>query len=132
MEKYKWWDVYETMPDGWMIDKTVGTPLSGHDVICNGKSVFNGGKRALCKVRKEPRKEDYRSSIVDELMAREDCSAQAPEQVPVRAINELARKRFELQMMRDIRIDLAICEIEGWDKREYVRELRDIISSIQV
>jgi hypothetical protein len=50
--KYKYWEILEKMPDGWKVDKTVGSPLFGHVFITNGKSVINGQKRALLKVEK--------------------------------------------------------------------------------
>ena len=53
MSKYKWWEILETMPDGWTIDKTTGSPLCGHEFITNGKSVLNNQKRALLKITKK-------------------------------------------------------------------------------
>lgn len=50
MKKYKWWDILEEMPTEWQIDKTCGSPLFQHKFITNGKSVFNGQKRALLKI----------------------------------------------------------------------------------
>lgn len=49
---------------------------------------------------------------------------------PSRAVNELARKKFEEKLLNDIRVDLMICEIEGWCKMEYIRELRKLIAGI--
>ena len=48
----------------------------------------------------------------------------------VRTVNELARQRFKQQLLNDILVDLMICEIEGWDKLEYIRELKNLINSI--
>ena len=47
-----------------------------------------------------------------------------------KAINKLARKRFEERMLNDILCDLMICEIEMWDKKEYLNELKELINSI--
>ena len=49
MEQYNGWTVYETMPDGFWIDKNAGSPLAGCEFIING-SVLKGGKRALLRV----------------------------------------------------------------------------------
>lgn len=49
MNKYRDWDVLEVLPLGWKIDKSCGSPLSGYDFCTDGKSVLNGGKRALVK-----------------------------------------------------------------------------------
>lgn len=33
-----------------------------------------------------------------------------------KALNRLAREQIKLRLLADIRFDLAVCEIEGWDK----------------
>lgn len=130
MEQYNGWAVYETMPDGFWIDKNAGSPLSGYEFIING-SVLKGGKRALlrvyphalrvcnpsCEIEKtEPEKEKKQVQIIDENYCK--------------TVNELARKKFEMRLLADIRIDLMVCEIEGWDKSEYIKELKELIGSI--
>lgn len=52
MNKYKYWDVLQVMPEGWEIDKTSGSPLAGHEFITNGKSVIDGQQRALLKIER--------------------------------------------------------------------------------
>jgi len=44
-----------------------------------------------------------------------------------RVLNEIARHRMIERLYRDILIDLQICEIEGWDKMEYIRQLEKVI-----
>lgn len=44
-------------------------------------------------------------------------------------LNRLAREQMKLRLMQDIRTDLVVCEIEGWDKREYLNELKELINS---
>jgi len=129
--KYKHWEVFETMPEGWKIDKTCGSPLTGAVFITNGKSILNGGKRALLKIDKKKTfskqskleskdvefnktKKSSKSYIIDG----DDC---------IRAVNELARKKFEENLLKDILVDLMICDIEGWGKREYILELKNLI-----
>ena len=51
-------------------------------------------------------------------------------QEKVDAINRLAREQMKLKLLQDIRVDLMICEIEGYDKKQYINELRDIIDTI--
>lgn len=41
--------------------------------------------------------------------------------------NRLAREKMKLKLMQDIRTDLMVCEIEGWDKMEYLNELKELI-----
>ena len=45
-------------------------------------------------------------------------------------INRLAREQMKLKILQDIRVDLTICEIEGYDKKQYINELRDMIDTI--
>jgi hypothetical protein len=52
MEKYRWWDIYDQLPDGWEIDKYAGSPAPNTVFITNGKSPFKGQKRALLRIKK--------------------------------------------------------------------------------
>lgn len=45
------------------------------------------------------------------------------------SLNRLAREQMKLKLMADIRADLIVCEIEGWDKMEYLNELKELINS---
>ena len=47
--KYRDWEILETLPEGWVIDKYCGSPLYGFVFCTNGKSILNGGKRALVR-----------------------------------------------------------------------------------
>ena len=44
-------------------------------------------------------------------------------------LNRLAREQMKLKLLADIRMDLIICEIEGWDKMEYINELNELVNS---
>ena len=46
-------------------------------------------------------------------------------------LNELARHKMIVRLLDDIRIDLMICEIEGWNKLEYIRMLQEEIGNIE-
>ena len=46
------------------------------------------------------------------------------------AINRLAREQMKLKLLQDIMVDLMICEIEGYDKKQYINELRDMIDTM--
>ena len=48
-----------------------------------------------------------------------------------KAMNRLARHKMILRLYQDILIDLTICELEGWDKMEYINELSDLINSFR-
>lgn len=45
------------------------------------------------------------------------------------SLNRLAREQMKLKLMADIRTDLMVCEIEGWDKMEYLNELKELVKS---
>ena len=41
-----------------------------------------------------------------------------------------ARECFIEKLLQDILTDMKICEIEGWDKTEYIRRLRDVLNGV--
>lgn len=45
-----------------------------------------------------------------------------------KTLNNLARHQSILRIYKDIMFDLMVCEIEGWDKTEYLNILFDIIN----
>ena len=47
-------------------------------------------------------------------------------------LNDAARHQMIERIYRDILFDMQVCEIEGWDKTEYIRLLRDKLNSIGV
>lgn len=129
---FRQWEVYEVLPMGWKIDNSCGSPLHGFDFCTDGKSVLNGGKRALVRsIRKgtpriqfvEPIKE---TKTVEKLEAKEDFI------FPAKKVNTLARKKFQEHLLKEITFDLMVCEIEGWDKKEYIKEIRNLINSIDL
>lgn len=131
MVKYKDWQLFETIPDGWIIDKTAGSPMPYTVFITNGKSVLNGQKRALLKIaKKQTVIETYENIQIFDAVDEIKPTNEAP--FPSKTVNTLARKRFQEQLLKDIRCDLIICELEGWDKKEYIRELKEILNSFDV
>lgn len=46
------------------------------------------------------------------------------------ALQKAAREQFKLKMLADIAADMSICQIEGWDHREYVLELHQELERI--
>ena len=47
-----------------------------------------------------------------------------------KALNNLAREKMKYRLLADISLDLVICELEGWDKTEYLNELKDMINAL--
>jgi len=35
---------------------------------------------------------------------------------------------MKLKLLADIRLDLVVCELEGWSPREYLRDLHRVIA----
>ena len=53
-----------------------------------------------------------------------------PDEDTARALNDLARHEAIVRLLNDIRMDMEICEIEGWDKNEYLNLIRQLLNSI--
>ena len=53
-----------------------------------------------------------------------------PDEETAKALNNIARHEMMLKLLNDIRVDLLICEIEGWDKKEYLEELKKMITAL--
>jgi len=134
MNKYKEWDLLDSLPRGWVIDKTCGSPLHGYDFITNGKSAVAGQKRALLMVLPPQQKFAFNAENTQKRDAPKQEAERQQEQVIdahyVRTVNDLARKKFKEKLLNDIMVDLMICEIEGWPKIEYIDEIKELINGI--
>lgn len=53
-----------------------------------------------------------------------------PDKETAKALNDLARHKAIVRILNDIRLDMEICEIEGWDKSEYLNSIRKLLDSI--
>lgn len=47
-----------------------------------------------------------------------------------KVLNRLAREKMKYRLLADISLDLVICELEGWDKTEYLAELKEMIDTL--
>lgn len=129
--KFRDWDVFEVLPKGWKIDNSCGSPLYGYDFCIDGKSILNGGKRGLVKtVRKGLPRIEYVKTEPEQ--KQKTIEVKENFIFPPKTVNTLARKKFEELLLREIRFDLMVCEIEGWDKKEYIKELRKLLNSINL
>ena len=45
-----------------------------------------------------------------------------------KALQDKARHDFILKMYQEIRIDMEVCKIEGWDKMEFIRMLFEVLN----
>lgn len=49
------------------------------------------------------------------------------EQSVSKPLNDLARHQTIVRLLADIAVDLQVCELEGWDKGEYITMLHQEI-----
>lgn len=47
-----------------------------------------------------------------------------------RAVQQAAREQFKLKMLAEINFDIQVCQLEGWDYREYILELQEELDRI--
>lgn len=47
-----------------------------------------------------------------------------------KALNRYAREQMKKRILTDIKADMMVCEINGWDKLEYLRELSEMFSDL--
>jgi hypothetical protein len=52
-DRYRYWDIYDDLPDGWKIDKTCGSPMARAVFITDGVPPLYGCKRALLRLKIE-------------------------------------------------------------------------------
>ena len=51
MKEYKGWQILDSMPDGWVIDRLSDSPLPNSVFITNNKSPLKGQKRAILNIK---------------------------------------------------------------------------------
>ena len=94
---------------------------------------MNGQKRALLKVQA---KQDINISkneipkVNHFIEANENIEKTETQIFPVKTVNDLARLKFKEQLLKEIMFDLMVCEIENWDKKEYINELKKMLNGI--
>ena len=47
-----------------------------------------------------------------------------------RKLQELARHQIIVKLYNDILVDMQVCEIEGWDKMEFILQIQEAINSL--
>lgn len=48
-----------------------------------------------------------------------------------KTLNDLARHQMILKLEADILMDMQTCDIEGWDKTEYIRLVGDLLDKLR-
>jgi hypothetical protein len=138
-KKYKYWDVYDEMPKGWKVDKFCGSPLYKAVFITNGVPPIHGCKRALLMLKIESAP-NFETSIEEkkEILTNnniEIVSISKKTELPIfhtKKINDLARLKFMEKMLKEIIFDMKVCELEGWNKMEYINILKNIINKFGI
>ena len=131
--KYRYWYILEELPKGWSIDKTAGSPAPNTVFITNGKSVLSGKQeRALLKVEVKRDINVSKNEIVKHHIVEANEMIEKPEIpiFPAKTVNDLARLKFKEQLLKEIMFDLMVCEIEKWDKKKYINELKKLLNGI--
>lgn len=131
MNKYKDWDLFENLPEGWKIDKTCGSPLTGYEFCITG-SILKGGKRALVRTDKSKLKSQNEPAPEDNTSTEKIEKKLENYIFPTKTLNTLARKKFQEIFLKEILFDLMVCELEGWNKKEYIKELKILIDGINI
>lgn len=48
------------------------------------------------------------------------------------ALNTIAREKMKLRLLKDIRVDIMVCQLEGYDYKRYLLELKQIIDEFLI
>lgn len=74
----------------------------------------------------------FQEAIAAGYVKKEDAmpGVSVPDKAIAKALNDLARHQMIYKLLADIRMDLAICEVEGWSKTEFINQLKQLINSI--
>lgn len=44
-------------------------------------------------------------------------------------MQRLARHQMRCKLLADIQVDMTVCQLEGWDQMEYIRDLQELLNS---
>ena len=131
ISKYRDWDILDEIPNGWSIDNTAGSPAPNTVFITNGKSVLSGQqKRCLLRVKAKQDINISKNDIVKNYIVEKKIENKEPYIFPAKNVNDLARLKFKEQILKEIMFDFMVCEIENWDKKEYINELQKMLNEI--
>ena len=123
---------FDEMPLGWRFDATWGSSLVGYQPISNGKNMINGGKKGLLKVRTGEKKNNIPNIPKLKLptIAQKPKPTKQEQDMCAIKVNDLARLKLKEQLIKDLTVDLMICKMEGWDYKEYAKDLKKTIDDI--
>lgn len=130
--------VFDEIPPGWSILHGATTAPCGYKLISNGESRFNPQyqiglvkcKLSASKVPETPILAASDIKAVSPTLSKTEkqsgvCFSDKPE-LPKR-LNQLAREETKLRLLRDIAADITVCQLEGWEYKDYLHELQETI-----
>lgn len=44
----------------------------------------------------------------------------------------LAREQLKQRLLQDVLFDMHVCQLEGWDVREFVEDIKKLLDSIKI
>ena len=44
-------------------------------------------------------------------------------------LQQVCRHQTIVKLLADIAADITVCELEGWDKMEYIKQLREMLNT---
>lgn len=47
-----------------------------------------------------------------------------------RLLNRAAREQLKQRLLADVLMDMRICDLEGWDKLEFINELIEMLAAL--
>ena len=47
-----------------------------------------------------------------------------------RLLNRAAREQLKQRLLADVLMDMRICDLEGWDKLEFINELMELLAAL--
>lgn len=75
----------------------------------------------------EPQKKEQKKTEKEE--EKEEKPYRMPNPLERYKINQLARYNLKVHILKDLLFDMTVCDIEGWDKTEFLTQLKDLLNS---
>lgn len=47
-------------------------------------------------------------------------------------LQQVCRHQMRVKLLADIQADMMACQMEGWDKTEYIRELQELLNGFKI
>lgn len=129
--------VFDEIPAGCFVVRGALTVPCGYELISNGKSRFsrqyqNGVVKCKSTLQRSSANIPSISSdkpVTSSALPKDKCEKQpgicfSDEPEMPKKLNRLAREEMKLMLLRDIARDMTVCMVEGWDYKDYLRELK--------